>query len=278
MILSIVVFALISIAAAPTAGKISLGIYPFEGTKIISTSAGEVIDHDTSFVKYGEINSGKTEKKGTFHRVEYTTDAYEDGVVYEKYCNVYLPYGYDAPDTDKKYNVVYFQHGHTGDPDVFLDKRVNYYFDNLFASEKVDPVIIVFTTYYMDPEGDAAERKKSGNVPAGDGMWADLPGNFYLEVVEDIIPAVESRYNTYTERFDAEGLKASRDHRAFTGYSRGAACTWYMFHHSLEYFKWFSPMSCHCFAEVDNATFSNVTLSEIDFFYSLASRPAVGAS
>ncbi|MBQ1975635.1 MAG: ParB/RepB/Spo0J family partition protein, partial [Ruminococcus sp.] len=46
--------------------------------------------------------------------------------------------------------------------------------------------------------------------------------NFYKEVIQDIIPAVEMKYNTYLTDPSAEGIKATRDHRAFTGYSRGS--------------------------------------------------------
>lgn len=59
---------------------------------------------------------------------------------------------------------------------------------------------------------------------------------------------MESRYNTYTESFDEEGLIASREHRCFSGYSRGGFCTWYMFHSALPYFKWWAPMSGSCSA------------------------------
>ncbi len=220
-------------------GTLTLGI-----TSTIKTAPGEVMKEGTTFTKFGKLDS-RTDKKGTIERVEYTTDVYEDGVTYKKYCNVYLPYGYDANNKDKKYNVLYFQHGNTADPDIFTAPKTKNWLDNLFASGDVEPVIIVFTTYYMDVTKDTDVRKKTGNIPAGDGNWEGLPGNFYREVVEDIIPTVESRYNTYTESFDRDGLIASRDHRGFSGYSRGGVCTWYMFHNAFEYFKWYSPMSCH---------------------------------
>ena len=89
---------------------------PREETETITTKPGEVIDAGTSFVKYNLLYE-ETEQKGTFERIEYTTDVYEDGNTYSKYCNVYLPYGYD-PNSDTKYDVLYFQHGNTNDPEV----------------------------------------------------------------------------------------------------------------------------------------------------------------
>ena len=56
------------------------------------------------------LRTGVPTKKGTIERVDYTTSVYEDGKVYPKYCYVYLPYGYDAEDKFKKYNVLYYQH------------------------------------------------------------------------------------------------------------------------------------------------------------------------
>lgn len=229
--------------------NIYMGTFTLGRTTEVTTAPGEVVQAGTTFIKYGKFDA-HTSQKGTIERIDYTTDVYEDGVTYNKYCNVYLPYGYDPNDTETKYNVLYFQHGNTMDPEIFTKAKTKNWLDNLFASGKVDPMILVFTTYYMDVTTDADVRLKTGNVPAGDGNWDGLPGNFYREVIEDIIPTVESRYHTYTESFDAEGLIASRDHRGFSGYSRGSVCTWYMFHNAFEYFRWYSPMSAHCSAGV----------------------------
>ena len=180
--------------------------------KVIYKS-GELIDFETVFEENTRMRTGVPAHKGTIERVDYTTSVYEDGKTYPKYCYVYLPYGYDKDDKDKKYNVLYFQHGNTCEPSIFS-------------------------------MGDADQRVLTGMVPAGDGGWEGIKGNYYKEVVEDIIPAVETRFNTYLEDPTPEGIKASRDHRAFSGYSRGGAMTWRMIHYDFEYFRWFCPMSC----------------------------------
>lgn len=228
----------------------SMGFCPFEKSKTVTTEAGEIIDYPTAFVKNTKISSWFCSRQGTFEKVEYTTDVYEDGAVYSKYCIVYLPYNYD-PDRVEPYNVVYFQHGNTGDPNVMNKIYSRGYLNNYFALEDTEPFIVVFTTFYMDPDGDSAQRRKNGEVPAGDGNYAGLPGNFWQEVTQDIIPTVESRYNTYSKGdISDEGIKETREHRAFSGYSRGGVCTWYMFHNALEYFKWWAPMSGHCTAGI----------------------------
>ena len=248
IILAVVVLLLAAVASQGY--NIYMGTFTLGRTTVITTEPGEVMQEGTSFIKYGKFDFPQS-RKGTIERVDYTTDVYENGVTYSKYVEVYLPCGYDASDTSKKYNVLYFQHGNTMDQEIFTSSSPKRWMDNLFAAEGMpDDLILVFTTYYMDPARDKSERLKSGNVEAGDGNWEGLPGNFWREVVEDIIPAVESRYNTYAkDDVSEEGLKATRDHRGFSGYSRGGVCTWYMFHNALEYFKWWAPMSCHCTAE-----------------------------
>ncbi|NLV51079.1 MAG: hypothetical protein GXY20_10370 [Clostridiales bacterium] len=218
-----------------------------EFRKII-TEPGEVIDFETYFEENPYIRTGVPTKQGKCERLEYTTSVYEDGKTYHKYCYVYLPYGYEPEDKSKKYNVLYFQHGNTCDPQMFGVGGNKYMIDMLFESGEIEPCIMVFTTYYFDPESDYKERVITGYVPAGDGNWAGIKGNYYKEFIEDVIPAVEMKYNTCLEDPSREGIKATRDHRAFSGYSRGSVCTWNFFHHDFEYFRWYAPMSCHTFA------------------------------
>ena len=216
--------------------------------KLITTRPGEIIDFETIFEENMELDAEPV-KKGRMERVDYTTDVYEDGVTYPKYANVYLPYGYDENDKEKKYNVLYYQHGNTCDPEIFNTPETQKLFDNLFATGEIEPCIIVSSTYYFDVTKDVEERKRTGYVPAGDGNFEGVPGNFYQEIVEDLIPAVEMKYNTYLTDPSREGIKATRDHRAFSGYSRGSVCTWKVFHYDFEYFRWYAPMSCHTTAD-----------------------------
>ena len=214
-----------------------------EFRKVI-TKPGEVIDFGSEFEENPYLRTGVPKKKGTVERVDYTTDVYEDGKTYQKYCYVYLPYGYDPEDKDKKYNVLYFQHGNTCEPSIFAIGGNKPMIDMLFDSGEIEPVIMVSLTFYFDPMGpDAYERLITGRAPAGDGGWAGIPGNYPREVVESVIPAVEMKYNTYLTDPSKEGIKATRDHRAFSGYSRGGATCWRVMHHDFEYFRWFCPMS-----------------------------------
>jgi len=216
-----------------------------EFRKVI-TKPGEVIDFGTSYEENPYIRTGVPTKPGKCERLDYTTSVYEDGKTYHKYCYIYLPHGYDPEDKSKKYNVLYFQHGNTCDPQMFGVGGNKPMIDMLFESGEIEPCIMAFITYYMDPERDYKERVVTGMVSAGDGYWPEIKGNYYKEIVEDIIPLVEMKYNTYLEDPSREGIKATRDHRGFSGYSRGGVCTWNIIHHDFEYFRWYAPMSCHC--------------------------------
>ena len=105
--------------------------------------AGELIGFETRFTENPAIG-GTPEKTGHFERVDYTTDVYEDGKTYEKYCNVYLPWCYDPADRERKYNVIYYQHGNTCDPDIFTEPAAKATLDCLFDSGEIEPCIMVF--------------------------------------------------------------------------------------------------------------------------------------
>ncbi|MFA6829967.1 MAG: hypothetical protein WCR67_04620 [Bacilli bacterium] len=220
-----------------------------KGFKVITTS--NVIDGQTSEFHVIPKEYQKTsEKKGKIERVDYTTDVYENGVTYSKHANVYVPYEYDAA---KKYNIMYFQHGDKSGEDALVkegeESETKLRLDNLFDKDKggIEPCLVVFQTFYL--EGESAGH--SDKDLAGDGYVTSegesVPPNYYLEVNQDLIPAVESKYSTYASGDVSDAnIKATRDHRAFSGYSRGSARCWAMFIQDLDYFKWYLPMSFPC--------------------------------
>jgi len=210
----------------------------------------------------------ESEHPGTVLRLHYTTDAYEDGVTYEKYCTVYLPYGYDEQDTETKYNVIYFQHGNSGSPNEFWDHilktvNCNNIFNNMFDGETqlLEKCIIICPTFYLETPEDEYTTPKDN--PSGDGRSEGIPANYFDEVIDDLIPQIESQFNVYCEDFSREGIKASRNHRAWAGYSRGGRCTWNMLHHDFEYFKYWMP----CSGIVDPVDGTDVSTVEAAYEY-----------
>ncbi|MEG1755197.1 MAG: hypothetical protein RR297_03575, partial [Clostridia bacterium] len=127
----------------------------FSAFSTITTTG--VLDFPLEFTLLPDAyNTYDTEHKGTNFVIHYTTDVYGDGVTYDKFCRIYLPYGYDQNDKDTKYNVIYFQHGNNGSPNEFFDhvlKSANVIrlFDNMFDPDHkvMEPCIIVCPTYYL---------------------------------------------------------------------------------------------------------------------------------
>jgi len=179
----------------------------------------------TTFKKYdGKFYDKPSAQPGTVVRLDYTTAVY--GEPMETWANVYLPYGYDET---KQYNIIYFLHGTNETQTSFIgDDRAKNAVDGIIEAGVTDPFIMVFPCYYYDYETRAIDMD-----------------NFVLEVRNDLMPAVESAYNTYAETADEAGFIASREHRAFAGYSRGCYATWHMFFHNLDYAYWYMPFSAN---------------------------------
>lgn len=141
-----------------------------------------------------------------------------------KFCHVYLPAGYDENDKNKKYNVMYLLHGVGGNRFEWLHgsgrEDDNYVicniFDNLIAKGEIEPLIVVI------PEGRSAHDWTDASFnPEG----TNLLGFYYFdyELRYDLIPFIESTYNTYADirRTKPEDIAYNRMHRAISGLSMG---------------------------------------------------------
>ncbi len=188
---------------------------------------------DRSFLEENEIERGSV-VKFTYE----TKDNVGGGdTVYEKYALVYLPAGYDENDTETRYNVMYFMHGGSDSPNWFLKgegkkSQFAYLFDQMIADGEMEPMILCFVSYYTDYRSDDTQNCL----------------NFHHELINDLIPAFESKYHTYAEDVTPEGIKASRLHRAFGGFSMGAVTTWATFENRLDYIAYYLPVSGDCWA------------------------------
>ena len=172
--------------------------------------------------------------RGKIERIEYKT-VNQKGKTVEKYANVYLPAGYTG---EKPYNILYLMHGGGGNPDAWLDSSMlKNMLDYSFSVEEVDPCIVVTPTYYTEGNGEAGFEHEGEKTMI-----------FQTELVRDLIPAVESAYHTFAETTDAEGLKKSRLHRAFGGFSMGSVTTWNAFLKNIDAFAYFLPLSGDCWA------------------------------
>lgn len=183
--------------------------------------------------KYHDVNM-----RGRINCIDYTTRN-QQGDPREKYANIYLPYGYDEADKEKRYNVLYLMHGGGGNPDAWLDcSKVKNMLDYIIAEKHIEPLIVVFPSYY---------KEKIGRVgPPVPVVEREHVLFFQKELIEDLLPAVEKVCNTYAEDTTKEALKNSRMHRGFGGFSMGSCTTWFAFTHNMDYFSYYIPLSGDC--------------------------------
>ena len=173
---------------------------------------------------------------------------------------VYLPYGYDE---GRQYNIFYYMHGGwsnettslgvPGRPSAF--KNV---IDNAIANGEMQPMIIVCPTYNNTNE--------NGQDSDNFSLALQLNRQFHNELVNDLMPAAESRYSTYAADVTPEGLAASRRHRGFGGFSMGSVATWRTFQNCLDYFYYFMPMSCGTSLDDENIFSAAEGRDQSDYF------------
>ena len=181
----------------------------------------------------------EAEQTGTLSDLYY--DTYESmayaqkSKVLTKHAVVYLPYGYSE---EKQYDVFYLMHGGWSNETTYLGTPdqpnvFKHVLDHAIADGEIQPMIIVCPTYNNESASDSGDYS----------LALVLTENYHNELVNDLIPAVEGKYSTFAETTTKEGLRASRDHRAFCGFSMGSVATWRTFEYCLDYFRYFMPSS-----------------------------------
>ena len=163
------------------------------------------------------------------------TDAAEPAI--QKTAYIYLPCGYDETDMETRYDILYLMHGWTMTAGDFFDTArsgIVPMLDHMIANGDIPPVIVVCATFDAQNQSQGFSRS------------VEELSVFHRDLRENLIPFVESRYHTYAQDVTEEGLRASREHRAFGGFSQGAVTTWYQFIYNLDYIKYFVPMSGDC--------------------------------
>ena len=176
---------------------------------------------------------------GTLEKLTYET---WESFTYEEHSQaltkeawVYLPYGYTE---DRQYNIFYLSHGGWSNETTIMGTaespaEFKHIIDHSIEDGKMQPMILVMVTY----------NNTSGQDSSDYGLALKLTDQFHNELVNDIIPAVESKYSTFAKNTTPEGLIESRDHRGFGGFSMGSVNTWCTFRYALPYFRYFMPMS-----------------------------------
>jgi enterochelin esterase-like enzyme len=155
---------------------------------------------------------------GKLEMVEYESKT----VGTKRRMQVYTPPGYSQ---NRKYPVLYLLHGIGGDETEWQNfVNVGALIDNLIADKKAVPMIVVM------PNG----RAQKNDRPDGDIMAA-APSfqTFGRDLLEDVIPAVESRF----------GARADSESRALAGLSMGGGQTLNFGLAHLDRFAWLGAFS-----------------------------------
>lgn len=156
--------------------------------------------------------------RGALEMIEYESKT----VGTTRKMNVYTPPGYTP---QQKYPVLYLLHGIGGDetewqrfatPDVL--------FDNLIADQRAVPMIVVM------PNGRAQKNDRAeGNVFASAPAFAV----FERDLLDDVIPTIESRYS----------VQPNRENRALAGLSMGGGQSLNFGLTHLDKFAWVGAFS-----------------------------------
>ena len=136
--------------------------------------------------------------------------------------NVYTPPGYSK---DKKYPVLYLLHGIGGDETEWQRFAApDRLFDNLIKDGKAVPMIVVM------PNGRAQKNDR-----AGGNAFESAPAFavFERDLLDDVIPAIESRFS----------VQADREHRALAGLSMGGGQSLNFGLAHLDTFAWIGGFS-----------------------------------
>lgn len=204
---------------------------------MLCVSACGTVPDELEYIPDGYENPAT--QQGTLNKLTYDT---WESFSYEQKSNkitkeawVYLPYGYTD---EEEYNVFYLSHGGWSNGTTLMGtddnpKSFKNVIDNAIQDGNIKPLIIVLPTYNNTSENDSSDYS----------LAIQLTNQFHNELVNDLIPAVESKYSTYAKDTTPQGLKESRDHRGFGGFSMGSVNTWNTFRYCLDYFRYFMPMS-----------------------------------
>lgn len=199
---------------------------------------------DVTSIPDGYKNAADEDKQGKIEEFSYTVGNYINkerqlvttvnisqeeagretvtGDAITKKCNIYTPAGYDKDNKNIKYNVLYLLHGVGGNRYEWLNGSGNIggryvivnILDNLIANGDIEPVIVVI------PEGRSSVDWTSNAFTSDE---PNILGFYYFdyELRYDLIPYIESEYNTYADIKNTENAAYNRQHRAIGGLSMG---------------------------------------------------------
>lgn len=162
---------------------------------------------------------------------------YHSGVTGEwRRILVYTPPGYDH-EPRERYPVLYLQHGAGEDETGWTRQgRAQFILDNLIASGRARPMIIVMANGYAKFPGAAAPDMRKLHAGSAAAFLAEMQvytGAFPDELTRVVVPLVDRDYRTI----------ADRDHRAMAGLSMGGFQTFDITLRHLDMFAYLGGFS-----------------------------------
>ncbi|MFC1651363.1 esterase [Candidatus Latescibacterota bacterium] len=143
---------------------------------------------------------------------------------------VYTPPEYDP---HREYPVLYLFHGYSDNERGWVDVgKANFIMDNLIAETSAVPMIVVMPFGYSEPQPGDNVGDQLDLVSFMKWQQHVIP-RFERDIVEEVIPLVESAYTT------ASGAK----NRAIAGLSMGGIQSLYLGLNNLDKFSWIGAFS-----------------------------------
>lgn len=140
---------------------------------------------------------------------------YPSSMGYERRMSVYTPYGYEK-NTGNKYPVLYLLHGGGGDENEWLNLgRAAQIMDNMIASGKVKPMIVVMPNGHLGMTAAPGENSLGYDGAKASRGAVRTAANAYEATFMDVVNYVDATYRTL----------ADREHRAICGLSMGGGHT-----------------------------------------------------
>jgi enterochelin esterase-like enzyme len=168
------------------------------------SSAIEIPEKGVDFYTVKDVPHGEIRSKRYFSKL---TNSW-------RHLNVYTPPGYDK-DTDKKYPVLYIQHGGGEDETGWaVQGKTDVILDNLIAAGKAKPMLVVIANGNVPTVGGA----RGGGARGGGGYSSAGMAGFADELINNIVPFIESNYR----------VSANAENRALAGLSMGGGQAFYV--------------------------------------------------
>ncbi len=152
-----------------------------------------------------------------------------------RHALVYTPPVYDK-EMKERYPVLYLQHGGGEDESGWTRQgKANFILDNLIASGKAKPMIVVMANGYARRAGRSVAdlRGKPFGSPEMRKAMQDMMSAFEDDVTQALIPFIDSTFRTLTDR----------DNRAMAGLSMGGMQTFHVTFNHLDLFSYIGGFS-----------------------------------